>query len=491
MMLSRRCSKHAVRSILQNPHLPKYWVHQFEANWLKVKVEEIHGLHHNLHWPLWCTWIYTCLVRLIRIRVFQSDMHVHTQSYTHMQAHTHARMQAQAQTRTPTHKHRQTHTHRHRHRHRRRHSYRHRTQTHSVTCVYKNECISMCTSRVRGYITSHTPWCCGAWQESTTKKIKNESNILAFNCLLLYLLVVDTPHDELCDTCEWLMSHIWMSHVTHSNESYHTCNWVMWEWRGSTDTQRITKSKPLLSNYFPLPIFLTCRGCAAHCITLHHTSTYCNTLPHIVTHCNTLQHTAADCTTLYHTATDCNRLQQTATDSNTLQRTATDGTTLQRTATHCSTLQHTAAHCNTLQHTATHCTTSLHLLVVDGGWTRTLASMSNTVKHLSRLTLWWVTADRSLKATSTPSSKSWMYKKGEKTSSSPITWHRYSKRTIGWLCPSSSRCKEVRGQPQRDWGRTSGAVCTCEEMERGHTLVKRQSWGPSNDGGPRMVNWES
>jgi len=24
-----------------------------------------------------------------------------------------------------------------------------------------------------------------------------------------------------------------------------------------------------------------------------------------------------------------------------------------------------------------------------------------------------------------------------------------------------------------------------------HTLVKRQSWGPSNDGGHRMVNWES
>jgi len=43
---------------------------------------------------------------------------------------------------------------------------------------------------------------------------------------------------------------------------------------------------------------------------------------------------------------------------------------------------------------------------------------------------------------------------GNKTSSSLIMWHRYAKRTIGWLCPSSSRCKEVRGQPQRDRGRT-------------------------------------
>jgi len=35
-------------------------------------------------------------------------------------------------------------------------------------------------------------------------------------------------------------------------------------------------------------------------------------------------------------------------------------------------------------------------------------------------------------------------------------WHRYAKHTIRWLCPSSGRCKEVRGQPQRDRGRTLG-----------------------------------
>jgi len=53
-------------------------------------------------------------------------------------------------------------------------------------------------------------------------------------------------------------------------------------------------------------------------------------------------------------------------------------------------------------------------------------------------------------------------------------WHRYAKCTIGWLCPSSSRCKEVRGQPQKDQGRTSGTMCTCEEIERG-THVQRAS----------------
>jgi len=70
-------------------------------------------------------------------------------------------------------------------------------------------------------------------------------------------------------------------------------------------------------------------------------------------------------------------------------------------------------------------------------------------------------------------------------------WHRYAKRKIGWLCPSSSRCKKVRGQPQRDRGRASDTICTCEEIKRGTHAQERQSWGPSNSGGLRMVHWES
>jgi len=33
--------------------------------------------------------------------------------------------------------------------------------------------------------------------------------------------------NELCHTCEWVMSHIWMSHVTHIKESCHTYERVM------------------------------------------------------------------------------------------------------------------------------------------------------------------------------------------------------------------------------------------------------------------------
>ena len=40
--------------------------------------------------------------------------------------------------------------------------------------------------------------------------------------------------------------------------------------------------------------------------------------------------------------------------------------------------------------------------------------------NISKLTLWWVTAARLLKETSTQGSKCWMYKKERKTSSAPI-----------------------------------------------------------------------
>jgi len=30
-----------------------------------------------------------------------------------------------------------------------------------------------------------------------------------------------------CHACEWVVSHMWMSHATHVNESCHTCEWVV------------------------------------------------------------------------------------------------------------------------------------------------------------------------------------------------------------------------------------------------------------------------
>ena len=62
-------------------------------------------------------------------------------------------------------------------------------------------------------------------------------------------------------------------------------------------------------------------------------------------------------------------------------------------------------------------------------------------------------------------------------STSHPTWHRYAKRTIGWSCPSSSRCKEVQGQLQRERGRALGTMCVCE-IERGTHACKASKLGP-------------
>ena len=43
---------------------------------------------------------------------------------------------------------------------------------------------------------------------------------------------------------------------------------------------------------------------------------------------------------------------------------------------------------------------------------------------------------------------------------------------------SSGRCKEVRGQLQRDCGRRLGTMCTCEEIERGTHACRSSKLGP-------------
>jgi len=145
---------------------------------------------------------------------------------------------------------------------------------------------------------------------------------------------------------EWVMPPIWMRRVTHTPSSFHLftqCHLMMchvtrsYVWYDTTRT-------PLTCSRVPI--------CATHCNTLQHTATHCNTLQHTATHCNTLQ---TRCNTLQHTATHCNTLQHTTPHGNTLHHTATHCITLQHTAPDCTTLQHIAIHCNTLQHTATHC----------------------------------------------------------------------------------------------------------------------------------------
>jgi len=50
-----------------------------------------------------------------------------------------------------------------------------------------------------------------------------------------------THMNESCHTYEWVMSHIWMSHVTHMNESCHTSTWLVSHLRRSHVTH-VTES---------------------------------------------------------------------------------------------------------------------------------------------------------------------------------------------------------------------------------------------------------
>jgi len=100
-----------------------------------------------------------------------------------------------------------------------------------------------------------------------------------------------THMNESCHTYEWVMSHIWMSLVTHMNESCHTYEWVMSHiWMSTVSATHVN-------------VFATHY---AHCNTLQLTATHCNTLQHAATHCSTLQHTAKHCNTLQHTAIHVN-----------------------------------------------------------------------------------------------------------------------------------------------------------------------------------------
>jgi len=86
---------------------------------------------------------------------------------------------------------------------------------------------------------------------------------------------------------------------------------------------------------------------------------------------------------------------------------------------------------------------------------------------------WW-------RATSTTSSKSSIYKKENKTSSSPIMWNRYAKRTIGWLCasPAGARKHKVNYRGIEGEHCAQCARVRREEIERETRACKASKLGP-------------
>jgi len=71
------------------------------------------------------------------------------------------------------------------------------------------------------YLAAHHP----ARINTHCLKLQTENLVTldAFECAYTRMSHV-THMDESCHTCEWVMWHIWMSHFTHTNESYHTTN---------------------------------------------------------------------------------------------------------------------------------------------------------------------------------------------------------------------------------------------------------------------------
>jgi len=150
---------------------------------------------------------------------------------------------------------------------------------------------------------------------------------------------------------EWVISRVWRSHVTHTNESCQTCEWVKSHVRMIRCGHRSDWETYCLAT---INRFRTLQYNATHCITLQHTATHIyrfRTLQRTAMHGNIRQGTVQQHTTAHNATTRCNTRQHTATHCTTNCR-----NTLQHTAIHRNTLQHilpqhTATHCNTLQHT--------------------------------------------------------------------------------------------------------------------------------------------
>ena len=187
---------------------------------------------------------------------------------------------------------------------------------------------------------------------------------------------------------EWVMRHIWMSHVTRMNATY---GWFMPHiWWYSSFVQKwaihITYvNEPVMSHVWTSHVSHMDESChtygwvMSHIWMSHvtHMNESCHTygwvMSHVwmshVTHMNSIilsfVHTSEEISTNFGQI-DCSDPASQQVDTLIYlhisiciqQHTATHCNTLQHTATHYNTLQHTATHCNTLPHTATHCNTN-------------------------------------------------------------------------------------------------------------------------------------
>jgi len=171
-----------------------------------------------------------------------------------------------------------------------------------------------------------------------------------------------------------IISHVCMSHVTHTNEWCNTYKRVVThEWTYKSHVRFNGQPTNDIESRCVAACCSMLQHVAARCSKLQHDAACASVLQHVAlccnvlfttamcvvttthndaaTHCNIATHqhynTATHRTTLETVSTPCKPVQT----SNTPHHTANYFTTLQTTSTHCST------HYNTLQHTKTHCNT--------------------------------------------------------------------------------------------------------------------------------------
>ena len=108
---------------------------------------------------------------------------------------------------------------------------------------------------------------------------------------------------SLCDTYEWVMVHVWISHVTHMNGSRHTCKWVMSHTWMSHVTHRNEPCRTYGWAMYDVSV-ATQRQCVLQCVVV-----WCSVLQCVAVWCSVVQCGAVRCSVVQCVAVCCSVLQ--------------------------------------------------------------------------------------------------------------------------------------------------------------------------------------
>jgi len=125
---------------------------------------------------------------------------------------------------SPAHTHTHTHTHMH------------------EACLYLNEsclCVNASCHTCEWVMSTYERVMSHVWMSHVTHVIESRHT---YEWVTSHIWISHvTQVNESCHTYEWVMSHVWMSHVTHMNASCHASSWVLSHiWTSATCIQIYT-----------------------------------------------------------------------------------------------------------------------------------------------------------------------------------------------------------------------------------------------------------